>query len=240
MECRSWLFRVLAVSVVTCVGLTSLAGAQTEKKPSVPGPAEEGALSKAKPPMSDEKSAEVKSDKDQPETPARLARATFGGGCFWCLEAVFERIPGVKSVVSGYAGGEHPRPNYELVCTGETGHAEVVQIAYDPVAVTYEQLLDVFWACHDPTTLNRQGPDVGTQYRSVIFYHDDKQKAAALKSYEKLTADNTFGAPIVTQLEPLPKFFPAEKHHQDYYKKHPNVPYCRMMIAPKLKKLGLK
>lgn len=169
----------------------------------------------------------------------KFEKATFGGGCFWCIEAVFERIPGVKSAVSGYAGGTVPRPSYEMVCTGLTGHAEVVQVVYDPEKVPYEKLLDVFWACHDPTTLNRQGPDFGTQYRSIILYHSDAQKQAALKSYRQLTAAGVFDAPIVTQLVPYKTFYPADRHHQDYYRKNRNSEYCQMQIAPKLMKLHL-
>jgi peptide-methionine (S)-S-oxide reductase len=169
----------------------------------------------------------------------KTEKATFGGGCFWCLEAVFERVPGVKSVISGYAGGTYPHPTYELVQTGETGHAEVVQIEFDAETVTYDELLDVFWSCHDPTTLNRQGPDVGTEYRSIILYHNDEQKQAAMASYDKLTAQGVFADPIVTELAPLTKFFRAEPYHQNFYRRNPNAPYCRMMIAPKLKKLHL-
>src|SRR4051794_14155408 len=154
-----------------------------------------------------------------------LERATFGGGCFWCLEAVFERLKGVKSVVSGYAGGTVARPDYYLVGTGLTGHAEVVQIVYDPEVVSYDSLLKVFWLSHDPTTLNRQGPDEGTQYRSIILYHNEDQKKAALKSYQKLTESHAFASPIVTQLVPLKKFYPAEKYHQDYFRRHPDEAY---------------
>ncbi|MDB5350377.1 MAG: methionine-S-sulfoxide reductase [Planctomycetota bacterium] len=173
-------------------------------------------------------------------TSGKIEKATFGGGCFWCLEAVFEKIPGVKNVVSGYSGGTVQNPSYEEVSTGETGHAEVVRIEFDPELVTYEKLLDVFWACHDPTTLNSQGPDFGTQYRSVVFYHDDKQKVAAEKSAKKLTTARTYDSPIVTELVPEAPFFVAEAYHQDYYRKHRTAPYCRMNIAPKLKKLKLK
>jgi peptide-methionine (S)-S-oxide reductase len=182
--------------------------------------------------------------KDKDQTPAvdpkTTALATFGGGCFWCLEAVFERIPGVKSVVSGYAGGAVPNPTYQQVCTGMTGHAEVVQIEYFPAVVSFDTLLDYFWECHDPTTLNRQGPDVGTQYRSIILYHDLTQKEAAEKSYEQLTKARKFRSPIVTQLVPLITFYLAEPYHQDYFRKHPRDPYCRVQIPPKLKKLKLK
>lgn len=177
-----------------------------------------------------------KSEKSKP----KLERATFGGGCFWCQEAVFERVPGVKSVVSGYAGGSGPRPTYGMVSTGLTGHAEVVQITYDPEIVSFEELLDLFWASHDPTTLNRQGPDVGTQYRSIILYHDEAQKQAALQSYRAITNAHVFAAPIVTQLVPLRKFYPAEKHHQNYFRKNSGLPYCQAEIVPKLMKLERK
>ncbi len=165
----------------------------------------------------------------------RLAIATFGAGCFWCVEAVFERHEGVKSVVAGYAGGTIPNPTYEAVCTGKTGHAEVAQIAFDPTKVTYDQLLDLFWKAHDPTTMNRQGSDVGTQYRSAIFYHDEEQKSAAEQS--KVRAARLFDEPIVTQIVPLTKFYPAENYHQDYFRNNPNAPYCTFVIKPKLKKL---
>jgi peptide-methionine (S)-S-oxide reductase len=168
----------------------------------------------------------------------RMEKATFGGGCFWCVEAVYERLPGVQSVISGYAGGTKPNPTYEEVCTGKTGHAEVAQITYDPTKTSYEQLLGMFWQAHDPTTLNRQGADVGTQYRSVIFYHDEKQKVAAEKS--KREAQKTFNDPIVTEIQPLNQFFPAENYHQDYYRNHTNAPYCTFIIKPKLKKLKLE
>lgn len=166
---------------------------------------------------------------------AETQYAYFGGGCFWCLEAVFERVPGVTDVVSGYADGQVPNPTYEQVCTGSTGHAEVVKIAFDPAKVTYEALLDVFWKCHDATTLNRQGADEGTQYRSVILFADEKQKKAAEAS--KTAAKALFPNPIVTEINPLTKFWQAEDYHQDYFRKHPNAPYCAYVIAPKLKKL---
>jgi peptide-methionine (S)-S-oxide reductase len=168
----------------------------------------------------------------------RMEKATFGGGCFWCVEAVYEQLPGVQSVLSGYAGGTKPNPTYEEVCTGKIGHAEVARITYDPTKITYEQLLGMFWQAHDPTTLNRQGADVGTQYRSVIFYHDEKQKAAAEKS--KAEAQKAFDDPIVTEIQPLKEFYPAENYHQDYYRNHANAPYCTFIIKPKLKKLKLE
>lgn len=163
---------------------------------------------------------------------------TLGGGCFWCVEAVYERIPGVQSVESGYAGGSVPNPTYEQVCDGTTGHAEVAQISYDPSKVKLEEILELFWRAHDPTTLNRQGADVGTQYRSVIFYHDEQQKEIADKS--KKTAQKDFSVPIVTEIKPLDKFYKAETYHQDYYKNNPNAPYCSFVIRPKLKKLKLE
>jgi peptide-methionine (S)-S-oxide reductase len=168
-------------------------------------------------------------------TPAKLQTATFGGGCFWCAEAVFQRIPGVKSVVSGFAGGTTANPSYPEVCTGKTGHAEVIQIKFDPAVLSYEKLLEIFWEAHDPTTLNRQGNDTGTQYRSIILYSDDAQKAAAEKS--KAEAAPRFSAPIVTQIVPLTKFYPAEEHHQNYYNLHSNEGYCQFVIGPKLHKL---
>lgn len=161
--------------------------------------------------------------------------ATFGGGCFWCMDAVFERLPGVISVTSGFAGGHTENPTYEKVCTGATGHAEVIQIQFDPAKISYEKLLKVFWEAHDPTTLNRQGADVGTQYRSIILYHDEAQKVAAEKS--KAEAQKHFDAPIVTEIVPLKKFYKAEDYHQNYYDNNSNAPYCRIVIAPKLKKL---
>jgi peptide-methionine (S)-S-oxide reductase len=167
-----------------------------------------------------------------------MEKATFGGGCFWCVEAVYERLPGVQSVVSGYAGGTKPNPTYDEVCTGKTGHAEVAQITYDPTKISYAQLLQMFWQAHDPTTLNRQGADVGTQYRSVIFYHSEAQKAAAEQS--KIEAQKSFDDPIVTEIQPLKEFFPAENYHQDYYRNHVNAPYCTFIIKPKLKKLKLE
>jgi len=168
---------------------------------------------------------------------ADLRQATLGGGCFWCLEAVFERLKGVAKVDSGYAGGTVANPTYEEVCTGSTGHAEVVQIHYDPEIIAYDDLLDVFFAIHDPTTLNRQGADVGTQYRSVIFFHDDEQKAAAEKAIAQRAAQKAFRDPIVTQVQPLGAFYMAEPYHQEYYERNRGASYCRIVIDPKLKKL---
>lgn len=166
---------------------------------------------------------------------SKTEMATFGAGCFWCVEAVFERLDGVQSVMAGYSGGTTANPSYEAVCTGQTGHAEVVQITYDPAKISYDQLLRVFWECHDPTTRDRQGADVGTQYRSVIFYSNETQKRLAEKS--KISAQKDFHNPIVTQIMPLTNFYPAENYHQDYYNKNSQAPYCRLVIAPKLKKI---
>ena len=164
------------------------------------------------------------------------AMATLGGGCFWCLEAVYQEVDGVSGIVSGYAGGHVPHPTYEQVCGKQTGHAEVVQLTYDPARVSYRTLLEVFFAIHDPTTPNRQGNDVGPQYRSVIFTHDAGQDATARAMIEELTNDRVFDAPIVTEVAPLPAFYPAEAYHQDYYRRHTRQPYCAFVIAPKLAK----
>ena len=166
--------------------------------------------------------------------------ATFGEGCFWCTEAVFERLEGVREVVSGYSGGTVKKPSYEQVCTGNTGHAEVCRIIFDPGVISYEELLDVFWHTHDPTTLNRQGNDAGTQYRSVIFYHNDEQKAAAEASLAKEKKSGDFKNPIVTEISPLTNFYEAEGYHQEYFANHPDRAYCSMVIAPKVKKFKAK
>ena len=165
-----------------------------------------------------------------------LKKATFGSGCFWCTEAVFERLNGVHSVVSGYAGGAVENPTYEEVCNGTTGHAEVTQITYDPAVITFDELLEVFWKTHDPTTLNRQGNDVGPQYRSVIFYMDEEQKQLAEKYKEELDKSGAWDKPIVTEISPLTNYFEAEDYHQDYYKNNPNQGYCTFVIAPKVEK----
>lgn len=173
------------------------------------------------------------------QSPAPAAReiATFGGGCFWCTEAVLETVDGVIDVMSGYAGGTVDNPTYKQVCTGATGHAEVVQVTFDPAKIAYDDLLDWFFKAHDPTTLNAQGPDHGTQYRSVVFYHSDAQQKAALAAIERAQKDHA--ARIVTEVTPAPRFWPAEDYHQDYFRLNGSQPYCRAMIAPKLKKLGL-
>jgi len=162
--------------------------------------------------------------------------ATLAGGCFWCLEAAFGDLAGVEKVVSGYAGGHVDRPTYEQVCTGETGHAEVVQVTFDPSVITYRDLLGAFFAIHDPTTLDRQGADVGTQYRSAIFWHDEAQHRAAEGAIADLSAQKIWPDPIVTQVERLDAFFPAEDYHRDYFASHPNQPYCQAVVAPKVAK----
>jgi peptide-methionine (S)-S-oxide reductase len=161
--------------------------------------------------------------------------AVVGGGCFWCIEAVFEHVPGVKAVVNGYAGGRVAKPTYEQVCTGTTGHAEVVRIEYDPARVTYLQLLDVFWQAHDPTTANRQGPDEGTQYRSIVLYASEAQKAAAEQS--RVAAQARLPDKIATEIVPLTEFFPAEDYHQDYFRRNPDKAYCQVAIKPKVTRL---
>lgn len=165
-----------------------------------------------------------------------LALATFGGGCFWCLEAVFEQVRGVEKVVSGYTGGNTPQPNYKEVCGGRTGHAEVVQLTYDPAVVSYRDLLQVFFSIHDPTTLNRQGADVGTQYRSAIFYHDAEQERTAREMIEELNKAGLFGKPIVTEIVPLTTFYAAEDYHQGYFRTNPGQGYCVAVVAPKVAK----
>ena len=182
----------------------------------------------------------MKNETNQPtrEVPKREEVAIIGGGCFWCTEAVFEMIDGVKDVVSGYAGGASKNPTYKEICTGNSGHAEVIRIVYDPTAVSYQKILSLFAECHDPTTLNRQGADVGTQYRSTIMYLSEEQKENAIAWKKKLT--EKYIDPVVTEIVEAPVFYPAEDYHQDYYKKNPNQGYCSFVIRPKLKKLKLE
>jgi len=163
--------------------------------------------------------------------------ATLASGCFWCTEAVFSIVKGVGKVELGYSGGSVPNPTYEQVSTGATGHAEAVQVTFDPSVISFKEILKIFYATHDPTTLNRQGPDVGTQYRSVIFYHNAEQKATAENVIAELNEEGIWDAPIVTQVVPFKAFYVAETYHKDYYKKHPNQPYCQQVITPKLAKL---
>jgi peptide-methionine (S)-S-oxide reductase len=164
-------------------------------------------------------------------------KATFGGGCFWCIEAAFEELDGVETVTSGYAGGHTENPTYREVCSGDTGHAEVVQIEYDPDIISYDELLEVFFTIHDPTQLNRQGPDVGTQYRSIVLYHDDDQRTLAESYVEALDEEGGYDDDVVTEIAPLEQFFPAEEKHQNYFAKNPNDAYCSMHAQPKIEKV---
>jgi len=166
--------------------------------------------------------------------------ATLANGCFWCSEAIFKRLKGVKSVLPGYSGGMVENPSYEQVCTERTGHAESIQIEFDPTVITYEKILDVFWHTHDPTTLNRQGNDVGTQYRSAIFYHDQKQKEIAEKSKRDLENEGDYKNPIVTEITPFKNFYVAEDYHKNYYENHQDASYCSFVISPKVRKLTQK
>jgi peptide-methionine (S)-S-oxide reductase len=166
--------------------------------------------------------------------------ATLAGGCFWCLEAVYDELKGVEDVVSGYSGGTVPNPSYELVCTDTTGHAEVVQITFDPEVITYREILQVFFTIHDPTTLNRQGADVGTQYRSAIFYHTPQQKATAEQVIHELEADKVWDAPVVTEIIPFQVFYAAEEYHKDYFLHHPDQAYCQIVIVPEVAKFRQK
>jgi peptide-methionine (S)-S-oxide reductase len=169
-----------------------------------------------------------------------VALATLGGGCFWCLEAAFQQLRGVEGVQSGYAGGRDPSPSYEAVCSGTTGHAEVVQVRFDPAVISYEDLLGVFFTIHDPTTLNRQGPDTGTQYRSVIFCHDAGQDATARKVIASLESQRLYDHPIVTEVVPFTRFHPAEAYHNDYFNRNQRQPYCVAVVAPKVAKVRAK
>lgn len=166
----------------------------------------------------------------------KLATATFGSGCFWCTEAQFQQLKGVKKVIPGYSGGHVDHPTYKQVCTGQTGHAEVAQLVYDPREISFEELLEAFWKSHDPTTLNRQGNDIGTQYRSVIFYHNEEQKQKAEAYKQKLDEAKVFDDPIVTTIEPFKNFYKAEDYHQNYYNHNDSQPYCQFVIKPKLEK----
>jgi len=166
----------------------------------------------------------------------KLQLATFGGGCFWCLEAVYQRLKGVVKVVSGYTGGKTQNPDYESICTGTTGHAEVVQIEFDPEVTPYGTLIDIFWRIHDPTQLNRQGNDIGTQYRSVIYYHNEQQKQSAESSLDAVKKSAYWNDPIVTELAPLPAFYPAEPYHQNYFNNNPTQGYCQFIVRPKIAK----
>ncbi len=170
------------------------------------------------------------------EIDSTMKQATFGAGCFWCVEAIFQELEGVQSVQSGYSGGKVDNPTYREVCSGLTGHAEVVQITYDPAKISFEELLEVFWQTHDPTTLNQQGADKGTQYRSVVFYHDEEQRELAEYYKKKLNDEKAFQNPVVTEISAFEKFYPAEDYHQEYFNNNQNQPYCQIVIQPKLDK----
>ncbi len=212
---------------------------QEEKRPEPPSPQANATAAPSdapeKPATKDNASDKPasKEDKPVPLKPGKVELATFGGGCFWCTEAVCEVVPGVYSAVSGYSGGSVPFPSYDAVCSGNTGHAEVVQVAFDPAIISYEKLLEVFFRSHDPTTPNAQGPDVGTQYRSIILYHSEQQMKSALKVAKELKARKVIKGDVVTQLVPFVAFFPAEAYHQDYYRNHPFEPYSMVYIEPK-------
>ncbi len=190
--------------------------------------------------VSAHKKVENKNKKQNTESMKGVALATFGNGCFWCSEAIFEQLEGVIKVEAGYAGGTVKKPSYKEVCSGNTGHAEVIRIEYDPEKISYRELLEVFFSTHDPTTLNRQGADVGTQYRSVIFYHTDAQKKEAEKMIAQLEKEKVFDDKIVTEITPIHNYFVAENYHQDYYNNNKNQGYCRMVINPKLDKFVKK
>lgn len=174
------------------------------------------------------------------KNPPSLERATLGGGCFWCLEAVYQQIQGVKSVVSGYAGGARPNPSYESICTGVTGHAEIVDIQFDPQVISFRDLLEIFFVIHDPTTLNYQGNDRGTQYRSVIFTHSDEQTKISHEVVQELENSKVYADPVVTQIDDAPTIYPAEDYHQNYFQQHPHQGYCAAVVAPKLAKFRVK
>ncbi len=186
----------------------------------------------------EEKSINTESEMNEMDSTQNLNldKATFGGGCFWCTEAIYERVEGVQTVRSGYAGGHVKNPTYKQVCDGTTGHAEVIQIGYDPQVVSYDELLEIFFKTHDPTTLNRQGADVGTQYRSVIFYHNNEQKKKAEYYKAELGKSGAWDSPIVTEISPLNNYYPAEDYHQDYYENNSNQGYCSFVIGPKVEK----
>jgi peptide-methionine (S)-S-oxide reductase len=179
---------------------------------------------------------QVSQEKSRTSSPKRIEVTTLGGGCFWCTEAVFSQLKGIEKIEPGYSGGNIENPSYEQVSTGKTGHAEVAQITFDPAVISFKEILQIFFSTHDPTSLNRQGADIGTQYRSAIFYHDDGQKAIAEQVIKEFSDEGAFDALIVTRVEPLKAFYKAEDYHREYYKRHPEQPYCRTVIAPKIAK----
>jgi peptide-methionine (S)-S-oxide reductase len=185
---------------------------------------------------SEQKTLDTKNNMGNSMSDIRFQIATFGSGCFWCTEAIFQNVDGVQKVESGYMGGHVKNPTYKEVCSGLTGHAEVIQVTYNPAEVSYDELLEIFWKTHDPTTLNSQGADVGTQYRSVVFHHNDEQKELAEKYKQQLTAAEVFDQPIVTEITPASVFYKAEDYHQNYYNLNGNAPYCSYVIKPKVEK----
>jgi peptide-methionine (S)-S-oxide reductase len=241
--------RLFAASLGLGVALFA-AGATAQEKSGQPTPNRDDSADAPKSPAPKGKSegrtakgkasADASNGKGDKASKGEIEKATFGGGCFWCMEAMFEQVKGVKAVVSGYTGGRVPNPSYEMVHTGLTGHAEAIQIQYDPAVVSYETLLKIFFSVHDPTTPNQQGDDYGPQYRSVIFFHNDEQKDAAEKMYKELTQKRAFRAPIVTELAPATEFYPAEPYHQNYYRNNRLSEYSLIYITPKLKKLKPK
>jgi peptide-methionine (S)-S-oxide reductase len=231
---------VLGIAII--LGLVGTMAAQSKRRERVKAASTQARAPRAETAASDapKEKAGGPQDQDKAKAKPKIEKATFGGGCFWCMEAVFERIPGVKSVVSGFAGGHVPNPTYQMVCTGLTGHAEVIQIEFDPSVINFDKLLHFFWISHDPTTLNSQGPDFGTQYRSIILYHDEEQKKIAQKQYRELMAHRARRSPIVTELVPFTEFYPADAYHQDYFRNHSDSDYSQMYIVPKLMKLSKK
>lgn len=232
-------FRVATVLVTLILSMAWMAPASAaDKAPRKKAkPAAKKAADTDSESSSDKSSSSDSAAADKDDAPGKLETATFGQGCFWCAEAVFQQIKGVKSIVSGYSGGEVPNPTYEMVGTGLTGHAEVVEITFDPKVVSYEELLDVFWHSHDPTQLNAQGPDHGTQYRSIILYHNEQQKETAEKSKAAQMKSGHFKRKIVTEIAEFTKFYAAEDYHQNYFKSHPENPYCYELIRPKVNKV---
>lgn len=222
---RNWLGALVMVAVVACGTEVRAQVART------PPPGKVDATKKAQEP---DPKAEPAAEEPKPR---KLEEATFGAGCFWCTEAVFERVKGVERVVSGFSGGQFANPSYDLVLTGQTGHAEVCQITFDSSVITFPELLEIFWKTHDPTTLNAQGPDFGTQYRSVVFYHTVEQKEQAEFYLRKLNEAGVYNSPVVTEVSPFVAFYPAEKYHQDYYRRNPRAEYCMEYIVPKVQKL---
>ncbi len=227
MPIRSVSWPTVLVGALLVVGLGILG--QAPMRAESPAPAKTN-------PASDRAQSTKAAKPAQKEGKSKMAKATFGGGCFWCTEAVFQSLKGVESVLSGYSGGTVPNPTYEQICQKNTGHAEVIQITYDPAQVSYEQLLEVFWMTHDPTTPNQQGHDKGPQYRSVVFYHDDQQKTLADQYKVRLDKSGAFAQPIVTEISPAKEFYPAEDYHQGFFKRNPSQPYCQAVIRPKMDK----